>query len=306
MDVSTIVVSYNTRELTKNCLESVFGKTAGVDFEVIVVDNASADGSAAMIAGSFPEVKLVESSRNLGFAAANNLAFKRATGKYIFLLNPDTILLNNAIRLFYDFMESRKHDRVGAVGAYLRDGDMNAARSYYSFPSLRTLGGAAPINKFRSACITALKRGLEWAVGPDSLLLVGEWLARNRNRNGRNGSNGEATQTEGHFRAKPVDYVIGADLFMSRAVLDRVGFLDERFFLFMEEADLQYRMYLQGYARLVIDGPSIVHLTGRSASPESRKRMIRSSGEKFLRKHFPVKYAAHRLACSLSAKSGNR
>jgi len=306
VDVSTIVVSYNTGELTKDCLESVFEKTVGVDFEVIVVDNASADGSAAMITEFFPEVKLIESSRNLGFAAANNLAFRRATGKYVFLLNPDTVLLNNAIRLFCDFMESSKHDKVGAVGAYLRDGDMNAARSYYSFPSLRTLGGAAPINRFRSECTGAIKRGLERAAGPDTLWLVTKWLSRIRNRNVRNGSDTGVVQVEGHFRARSVDYVIGAGLFMSRAVLDKVGFFDERFFVFMEEADLQYRMHRQGYARLVIEGPSIVHLGGRSASPESRRKMMRSSTEQFLRKHFPIKYAAHRLACGLSARSSCR
>ena len=103
MDVSVIIVNYNTKELTRNCLKSVFEKTKGVNFEVIVSDNGSTDGSIEMIKSEFPEVILIENNANLGFGAANNRALKIARGKYVFYLNSDTLLLNNAVKIFFDY-----------------------------------------------------------------------------------------------------------------------------------------------------------------------------------------------------------
>ena len=97
MDVSIIIVNYNTCELTRNCLKSVFEQTKNIDFEVIVSDNGSKDGSVEMIKKEFPYVILIENNANLGFGAANNRGLKIAKGKYIFYLNCDTILLNNAV-----------------------------------------------------------------------------------------------------------------------------------------------------------------------------------------------------------------
>ena len=97
MDLSIIIVNWNVKDLLSKCLESVFTHTGGIRFEVIVVDNGSRDGSAEMIRQEFPQVKLVVSRDNLGFARANNIGIKRAQGRYILLLNPDTELFNNAL-----------------------------------------------------------------------------------------------------------------------------------------------------------------------------------------------------------------
>lgn len=106
LDVSIIIVNYNTKELTRNCLKSVFEQTDGIVFEVIVSDNGSTDGSLEMIRTEFHEVILIENGANLGFGAANNRALDVAKGKYVFYLNSDTVLLNNAVQMFFDYWEN--------------------------------------------------------------------------------------------------------------------------------------------------------------------------------------------------------
>ena len=104
MDVSVIIVNYNTVELTKQCILSIYNQTKDVNFEIIVVDNNSEDNSVKIIENNFPQVILINNSDNIGFGRANNLGVEIAKGKYIFFLNSDTILLNNAIKIFVDYM----------------------------------------------------------------------------------------------------------------------------------------------------------------------------------------------------------
>lgn len=118
-DVSVIIVNYNTRALLRGCLASLYDKTEGLDFEVIVSDNGSTDGSAEMVRREFPQVVLVENMANLGFGAANNRALDRAGGKYVFYLNSDTLLQNNAVKIFYDYWESHPEENLGALGCNL-------------------------------------------------------------------------------------------------------------------------------------------------------------------------------------------
>ena len=122
MDVSIIIVNYNTCEITKNCLTSIYEKTKEINFEIIVSDNGSKDGSIEMIRTEFPEVSLIENNANLGFGTANNRALAVAKGKYVFYLNSDTILLNNAVKIFFDHWENAvDKDTIGALGANLLD-----------------------------------------------------------------------------------------------------------------------------------------------------------------------------------------
>ena len=104
--VSVITVNYNTRDYLDNCLRSLFARTKGVSFEVIVIDNASSDDSVRMVKDSYPSVTVIESDRNLGFGAANNRAFDEAKGKYIFFLNPDTVLLNDAVSILATYLDT--------------------------------------------------------------------------------------------------------------------------------------------------------------------------------------------------------
>lgn len=134
MDVSIIIVNYNTKQLLADCLATVFEKTKDVAFEVIVVDNASTDGSEEYIKEHYPCVKWINGGENLGFGRANNLGAKYASGKYLFLLNSDTLLLNNAIRIFFDYAESHQHEGIGTLGSWLLDKNEKPNNSFGFFP----------------------------------------------------------------------------------------------------------------------------------------------------------------------------
>ena len=136
LDVSIIIVSYNTRELTINCLKSIYKNTKDISFEVIVSDNGSTDGSVEMIKTEFPQVVLIENNANLGFGAANNRGLAVAKGKYVFYLNSDTVILNNCLKIFYDYWEnSPEKDKIGALGTNLLDANRNIAPSSSGFIS---------------------------------------------------------------------------------------------------------------------------------------------------------------------------
>ena len=132
MDVSIIIVNYNTKELTAACINSIFQYTEGVEFEVILVDNASTDSSKAVFSQD-PRVRYIYSDRNLGFGRANNLGIREATGRYLFFLNSDTILLNNAVKYFFDFCEKNPEHKIGALGAVLKDRNLRNIHSYGRF-----------------------------------------------------------------------------------------------------------------------------------------------------------------------------
>ncbi len=135
MDVSVIIVNYNTRKLLAECIETIYKLTKDIRFEVIVVDNNSSDGSKEYINKLYPQVTWVNSSRNIGFGQANNLGCSLASGKYLFLLNSDTLLLNNAIKIFYDYAEIHTDDQIGVLGCWLLDGDGNINNSSGRFPT---------------------------------------------------------------------------------------------------------------------------------------------------------------------------
>lgn len=134
MDVSIIIVNYNTKQLLVDCLATVLKKTKEVTFEIIVVDNASTDGSEEFVKERYPNIKWINSGDNIGFGRANNLGAKYSTGKYLFLLNSDTLLLNNAIRMFFDYAESHRQEKIGALGSWLLDKKEIPNNSFGFFP----------------------------------------------------------------------------------------------------------------------------------------------------------------------------
>jgi GT2 family glycosyltransferase len=134
VEVSVVIVNYNTADLLEDCLESLFRLTKGVSYEAIVVDNASSDGSAARVRGRFPQVRLIESGENLGFGRANNLGAAAARGEYLFFLNSDTVLENDATSMLRDYVEAHPGS-TGVVGAYLRNGAGLESNCYGIFPS---------------------------------------------------------------------------------------------------------------------------------------------------------------------------
>ncbi len=140
MQVSIIIVNYNTKELIKNCINSIYENTKDIDFEIIVSDNGSTDGSVEMLKNDFPNVILIENNANLGFGKANNNGLKVAKGEYIFYLNSDTVLLNNAVKMFYDYWEQNlQKDKIGALGANLLNEKLKITHSGEDFPSKKKI-----------------------------------------------------------------------------------------------------------------------------------------------------------------------
>ena len=239
MDVSVIIVNYNTCEITKNCLKSVYEKTQDISFEVIVSDNGSKDGSQDMIRTEFPQVILIENNANLGFGMANNRALAVAKGKYVFYLNSDTILLNNAAKIFFDYWENAvDKDTIGALGANLLDTQGHIIHSHGDFPDIDSV----------------MKDTIKALYGTSKLTVLNVLFRKQISSYNQN-SPEEKILGE-------VDSIIGADLFLKN---DEYAYFDEHYFMYCEEVDLQYRLALVEKKRILIDEPKIIHLNGASS-----------------------------------------
>lgn len=225
MDISVVIVNYNTRKVTIDCIDSIFAQTSGVEFEVILVDNASIDGSKEWFEKD-DRITYIYSEKNLGFGRANNLGYVYSKGKYIFCLNSDTILLNNALLLFFSKMESLPAE-VGCLGTLLLDRHRQVMHSYGQFPTLSS--------------------NIKWRLGKSCEWKDPKWM--------------QAADT----RFFEVGYVTGADLFIRRSVIEACGFFDPDFFLYFEETEMQWRFQDRGYKVYVYANPQIVHLEGGSA-----------------------------------------
>jgi GT2 family glycosyltransferase len=238
MNVSIIIVSYNTKALLKQCLISVFEETHDINFEVIVVDNISHDGSQQMIRDEFPNVLLIESPENLGFGRANNLGAKYAQGKYLFLLNPDTIVLNNAVKILADFLDN--NPEAGICGGNVFKENKKPSFSYEMLlPSILW-----ELNKFLPYKLIRLLQLLHW---------------RNSNFN-------HTGQT------KEVGYIVGADLMINRNLFNQLNGFDPDFFLYYEETELTFRVRKAGYKIFSVPQAEIIHLDGQTFSGDWQKR----------------------------------
>lgn len=239
MDVSIIIVNYNTRELLSDCIKSICSNTVDVQYEVIVSDNGSTDGSVEMLRAEYPQVIIIENKRNIGFGAANNRALDHAKGKYVFFLNSDTILLNNAVKYFKDYWEKNEAANLGCLGAQLQDQNGYFIHSYDKYPS--------PISVLKALLHMCL-----WSV-----------THKNINQTSHNQKKLEVPKT--------IDgYITGADMFVRN---DEAAYFDERYFMYAEETDLQYNhFYKLGKKCIIIPEPEIVHLVGASDTTGTTER----------------------------------
>lgn len=248
MDISIIIVNYNTRNLLNNCLSSIYKFTNSISFEIIVVDNNSIDNSDLMVADKFPKVNFIKLSKNVGFGKANNIGVEGAKGKYLLFLNSDTRLCNNAPKIFFDFIETQKDiEKIGVIGALLIDENSRIIHSYRNFP------------RYKSDLLFQIKINLVDLLGKRILNIV-------------NILKKKVTQT--NFDNKKyfaVDYVTGADMFVSKELFLGFGGFDKRFFMYFEESDLQYHFRKAGHENLIIDGPEIIHLEGASFNETKHK-----------------------------------
>jgi len=234
LQVSVIIVSYNTKELTKKAIQAFIDKTEGIEYEIIVIDNDSKDGSAEELKKTFQDkITLIESKENLGFGRANNLGIKYAKGKYIFLLNSDTELINNAIKIFYDYME--QNIQVGVCGGNL-----------YNLNDVPEQGFMMYRNSIGSFLFW---RYLE--------LFYNIFSKFNKKKNYYrfNYSN----------KVKEVGYISGADMFIRKEALEKSGLFDETFFMYGEDVDLNFRIRNCGYLIKSVPQAKIYHYVSKSS-----------------------------------------
>ncbi|NWF70405.1 MAG: glycosyltransferase family 2 protein [Chloroflexi bacterium] len=263
MDLAVVIVTWNVRELALQTLRSLYNDLAssGLSAEVYVVDNASADDSAAAIAQAFPQVKLIASSENLGFVKGNNLALRQimdspAPPRAVYLLNPDTITQPGATRALYDALFASS--RVGLVGARLSYGDGSFQHAAFAFPGLRQLW-------------------VEFFPTPGRLI-----ESRFNGRYPRALYAGE--------QPFAVDFTLGATMMLRSEVIAQTGLFDEAFFMYCEEIDWAWRIKTAGWDVLCVPRAHVVHLGGQStgqARPQSVMHLW-TSRLRLYRKHQPA------------------
>lgn len=271
LDASVVIVSFNTREVLRECLEALRRESAGLTVETIIVDNGSTDGSVEMIRNGYPEVRLLVSPINLGFGGANNLAFERARGRYVILLNSDAFLTPGSLRRSVAHMDLNRH--IGLGGGRLIGRDGSPQPSARTFPALLT-------DLF-------VHTGLS-ARFPESHLF------------------GRFDRTWADpMEQACVDWVPGAYSIVRAQALAAAGPFDRRFFLYYEEVDLCRRIKAAGYSIWYWPDVPVVHIGGESSRQVASLEMSRSGAQLTLwrmrstllyyRKHHGVAAAAARL-----------
>lgn len=253
--VSILIVSYNTKDMTIACIDSIYNEAHNPNFEVIVVDNQSSDGSAEAIEEKFPTVKLIRAGENLGFGRANNLAAEQAAGKYILLLNPDTKVLNNAIDNLIEFAENNPKAKIWGGRTLYEDGALNPA-SCWNYMTLWSIFCEAS--------------GLT-AVFPNSRIFnhegYGGWKRNNVSK---------------------VEIVSGCFFLITRDLWCQLFGFDPDYFMYAEEADLCYRAKAFAAQPMVTPNAEVLHYRGASEKIYSGKVIRLLTGKvTFIKKHWP-------------------
>ena len=226
MDVSVIIVNYNTKQMTDDAINSVYEHTSGIDFEIILVDNASADGSKEFFEKK-DGITYIYSQENLGFGKGNNLGLKYAKGRNILFLNSDTLLRNNAIKILSDYMDANPD--VGVCGGNLYDYEGKAATSF--------------------------ERKRPGIIRESNSLLNGKLYKLMYGKN---------TRFNNTTQPLSVGYISGADLMTRKEILQKVGSFSPEFFMYYEETELCDRIAKAGYKIVSVPNAEIVHLEGKS------------------------------------------
>lgn len=261
MDVSIIIVNWNTCELLQRCLTSIQTHRGDLSVEVIVVDNASSDDSVEMVRREFPWVRLIVSSCNLGYTGGNNLGAREAGGRYLLILNPDTELVGDALSQMVAYMEAHPH--VGVVGPMLRYPDGRLQPSRRHFPTIGSIffDGVTP--------------GY-WQWAPRNNRFRREYYMRD----------GRDAETQA------VDWLVGAALLIRREAWEAVGPFDEQFFMYFDEVDWCRRCHQAGWQVHYLPSALVIHHekgASRQVATESVTRIYRSK-VRYVDKHLGKKW----------------
>jgi N-acetylglucosaminyl-diphospho-decaprenol L-rhamnosyltransferase len=252
MKLSIIIVNWNTCELLAHCIRSIEVNvlpSLRSNLEVFVVDNASSDGSGAMIQQDFGWIRLLQNTKNVGFATANNQAIRESKGRYVLLLNPDTWVCSGGLDLLVDFME--KHPEVGAAGSRLLNADGSLQMSCYPAPTVAR-------EFWRLLYLDKLYACSQYNMHSWSIL-----------------------------EPKEVDLVQGASLMVRRQTLEQVGLLDEDYFMYTEEVDWCYRIRRAGWHIYWVPASTVIHYGGQSTQQVATNMFLQLYKSKvhYLRKH---------------------
>lgn len=255
MKLSVVIVNYNVRYFLEQCLVSVKRACTNMDAEIFVVDNASQDGSVEMVREKFPEVKLIANTENLGFSKANNRAIEKASGEFILLLNPDTVVAEDSFRKCIAFMEA--HPAAGGLGVHMVDGKGN-------FLPESKRGLPTPLVAFYKTFGLA-------ALFPKSKTF-GKYHLGFLDKN----------------KTHEVEILSGAFMLLRKSVLDKIGLLDETFFMYGEDVDLSYRIIKAGFKNYYVAETTIIHYKGESTKKGSLNyvKVFYNAMLIFARKHF--------------------
>lgn len=254
IDLSIVIVSWNTKKILEECLVSVYEQTCDINFETIVVDNDSEDGSADMVAEKFPEVVLIRSPENVGFAAGNNLGFREVKGEYVLLLNSDTIVLNGALQKTLAYARSKSD--YGVISCKVLNEDRSLQPNCSMFPSNLNI---------------LIQVFWLYKLFPKSKIF------------------GRADMTWWDYAdARDVDVIKGCFMLVPRAALEQVGDLDESFFMYSEEVDWCKRFTKANWKLGFFPDAEIIHLGGSSAAKlgPSRARIKDKSTLLYMKKHW--------------------
>lgn len=251
MKLSAIIVSYNTRQMTLECLRALEADLAGIPSEIWVVDNGSTDGSAEAIRRELPSIRLVENNENVGFGAANNIAMRQAGGSYFLLLNSDAFPLPGAIGTLIEYLEN--HPCAAIAGPRLLNGDGSLQISCFKFPS------------------------------PLRAWLENLWISAAFPRHGFLGD----YRFWRHDSERNVEFLIGACMVVRREVFEQTGGFDERFFLYSEETDWQRRIRNLGWEIVFTPAAQAKHLGGASGAGDKKNinRFFMESLDRYELKH---------------------
>ena len=245
-ELSIILVSWNNRSYLEQCLDSLYKSELQSRFDVVLVDNGSTDGTQALLQEKYPQVKLIMNDYNVGLSKASNQGIRATQGRYVLLLNDDTLVNGPSLDSLMEYMDS--HSEAGAIGGQLLNPDGSIQSCYNHFPSL-----------YEEFLISTRLGPLFWDGYPGIL---------------------ESKEI------KSVDWIGSACLLLRRAALEKVGLLDEEFFIYGDEADLQYRLKRAGWHVYYLPQVTTVHFGGRSLTRWRRRKMVYRGHMLFFRKNY--------------------
>ncbi|MEI6576788.1 MAG: glycosyltransferase family 2 protein [Bacteroidota bacterium] len=260
--VSIIIVNFSTKELTARCIQSIIDCSVKFSYEIIVVDNNSSDNSVEFLRKYFSNITIISMAENLGFGSGNNFGVKVAKGRFILLLNSDTIFIADILSSFIAFHLNSNVSNIGVLGSLMISEEFDIVHSFGNFPAILRYGKKFDKQRKESSIIREI---------------------------------------ESNYYSR-VDIVSGANMFMERELFISLNGFDSNIFLYEEELDLQYRMNLNNLYSFIINERGIIHLEGKSSSNYFKRKHSFISLAYVVRKHMPfIIYMIHRIQWAIYA-----